>query len=61
MSIAFALTKVSIEFEPSKEIDYKAFTKIHKRFLMECQGCFVFEMEKKHELHIVQLEQTQLD
>ena len=60
-SLASALTNVPIELKHGDEADLEAIAKIYKRFWMECQGCYVFEMDKKHELDIDQLDHAPLD
>ena len=55
-SMAFALTKVPVELDTRDEADLEAIVKIYERFWMECQGCYVFEMDKKYEVDIDQLD-----
>ena len=50
-----------IELEDGDEADLEAIRKIYERFLMECQGCFIFEIDKKPEVRIDQLDFAPLD
>ena len=51
-SIASTITQVPSELEPSQEFDYAEIANIYNKFWTECQSCFVFGVEEKHEVHI---------
>ena len=46
-----ALTEVSVKLE-GDEADLETIRKIYKKFWMECQGYYIFEMDNKHEVGI---------
>ena len=54
--MASAITQVPSELEPGQEFDYVEIANIYNKFRMECQSCFVFGVDKKHEVNIDQLE-----
>ena len=60
-STASALIKVPVELEDGDEADLEAIRKIYERFWMECQGCFIFEIDEKQEVWINQLDFAPLD
>ena len=60
-STASALTEVLVELEDGDEVDLEAIRKIYKRFWMECQGCFIFDIDEKREVRIDQLDFAPLD
>ena len=60
-STASAITQVPSELEPSKEFDYTEIANIYHKFWTECQSCFVFGIDEKHEVNIDQLERAPED
>ena len=60
-SITFAIIQVPAELEPSQEFDYTKIANIYNKFWTECQSCFVFGVDKKHEVHIDQLKRASVD
>ena len=44
-----------MELEDGNEADLEAIRKIYERFWMECQGCFIFDIDEKREVRIDQL------
>ena len=60
-STASVLTEVPVELEDGDEADLEAIMKINERFWMECQGCFIFEIDEKQEVRIDQLDFAPLD
>ena len=60
-STAFALTKVPVELELGNDAYLKAIAKTYERLWMECQDCYIFEMDEKHEVGIDQLDFTPPD
>ena len=51
-SIAFVLTKIPSDLEPRAKTDYNKTKTIYEKFLLECQDCFVFEVDKKFSISI---------
>ena len=60
-STASALTEVLVELEDGNEVDLEAIRKTYERFWMECQGCFIFDIDEKREVRIDQLDFAPLD
>ena len=60
-STTSAFTEVPVELEDGNEADLEAIRKIFERFWMECQGCFIFEIDEKREVRIDQLDFAPLD
>ena len=60
-SIASALTEVPMELSNGDEEDLEAISKIYNQFWMECQGCYIFEMDEKREVSIDQLDLAPID
>ena len=60
-STASALTEVLVELKDGDEADLEAIRKIYERFWMECQGCFIFDIDEKREVRIDQLDFAPLD
>ena len=60
-STASAITQVLSELEPGQEFDYAEIANIYNKFWTECQSCFVYGVEAKHEVHIDQLERAPED
>ena len=60
-STAYALIEVHVELEDGNKIDLEAIQKSYERFWMECQGCYIFEMDEKQEVWINQLHFSPLD
>ena len=60
-STASAITQVPTELEPGQEFDYAKIANIYNKFWMECQSCFVFGVEEKHEVNIDELERAPED
>ena len=54
-------TEVLSELEPGQEFDYAEIANIYNKFWTECQSCFVFGVEEKHEVHIDQLKRAAED
>ena len=50
-----------MELDNGDEEDLEAISKIYNQFWMECQGCYIFEMDKKRELSIDQLDLAPID
>ena len=44
--MASACIEMLVELEPSDEADLKAIAKIYEQFWMECQRCYIFEMDQ---------------
>ena len=59
--MASAITQVPSELESGQEFDYAEIANIYNKFWMECQSCFVFGVEEKHEVKIDQLERAPED
>ena len=51
-STASAITQVPSELELGQEFDYAGIANIYNKFWTECQSCFVFGVEVKHEVQI---------
>ena len=60
-SIASAITQVPAKLEPGQEFDYAEIANIYNKFWTECQSCFVFRVDEKHNVHIDQLERAPTD
>ena len=60
-STASAIIQVPSELELGQEFDYAEIANIYNKFWIECQSCFVFGVEAKHEVHIDQLERAPED
>ena len=60
-STASALTEVPVELEDGDEADLEVIKKIYEKFWMECQRCFIFEINEKWEVRIDQLDFALLD
>ena len=60
-STASTITQVPSELEPGQEFDYAEIANIYNKFWTECQSCFVFGVEEKHEVHIDQLKRAPED
>ena len=60
-STTSAITQVPSELEPGQEFDYAEIANIYNKFWTECQSCFVFGVEEKHEVNIDQLERAPED
>ena len=60
-STASTITQVPSELELGQEFDYAEIANIYNKFWTECQSCFVFGVEAKHEVHIDQLERAPED
>ena len=60
-STASALTEVPVELSDGDEEDLEAISKICNQFWMECQGCYIFEMDEKREVSIDQLDLAPID
>ena len=60
-SKALAITQVLSELELGQEFDYAEIANIYYKFWTECQSCFVFGVEEKHEVNIDQLERAPED
>ena len=56
-SMAFALTKVPIELDTGDEEDLEAISKIYNQFWIECQDCYIFEVDEKCPLTSLTLHQ----
>ena len=57
-STASAITQVPSELEPGQEFDYAELANIYNKLWTECQSCFVFGVELKHEVNIDHLERA---
>ena len=51
-SMTSTLTKVRVELDVGDEADLEAIAKIYQRLWMECQRCYIFKMDEKHEVDI---------
>ena len=60
-STVSALTEVLVELDDGDEEDLEAISKIYNQFWMECQRCYIFEMDKKRELSNDQLNLAPID
>ena len=60
-STTFALIEVLVELKDGNEVDLDAIRMIYERFWMECQRCYIFEMDEKREVRINQLDFAYLD
>ena len=60
-STASAITQVPSELKLDQEFDYAEIANIYNKLWTECQSCFVFGVEAKHEVHIDQLERAPKD
>ena len=59
--MASALIEVLVELKDGDKAGLEAIRKIYERFWMECQGCYIFEMDEKREVRIDQLDFAPLD
>ena len=55
-SMASTLTEALVELDARDEADLEAIANTYERFWMECQGCYDFAMDEKHEVDINQLD-----
>ena len=60
-STTSTLTEVPVELSDRDEKDLEAISKIYNQFWMECQGCYIFEMDEKRELSIDHLDLAPID
>ena len=60
-STASAITQIPSKLEPGQEFDYTEIASIYNKFWTECQSCFVFGVDEKHEVNIDQLEHASED
>ena len=60
-SIASAVTEVPVQLSDGDEEDLEAISKIYNQFWMECQGCYIFDMDEKRELSIDELDLAPID
>ena len=59
--MASAITQVPAELELGQEFDYAKIANIYNKFWTECQSCFIFGVDEKHDVHIDQLERALAD
>jgi hypothetical protein len=55
LSTTFAITEVPSSLEPGEKTDYNETKTMYKKFWIECQDCFVFEVDKKFSISIDQM------
>ena len=60
-STTSTITQVPFELEPGQEFDYAEIANIYNKFWTECQSCFVFGVDEKHEVNIDHLERAPED
>ena len=53
-STASTITQVLAKLEPGQEFDYAEIANTYNKFWTECQSCFVFGVDEKHNVHIDQ-------
>jgi hypothetical protein len=58
MSMVSATTKVPFALELDEKTDYNEIKTIYKKFWIECQDCFVFEVDTKYSILIDQMMQA---
>ena len=60
-SMASVITQIPAELEPSQEFDFAKIANIYNKFWTECQSCFVFGVDEKHDVHIDKLKRALAD
>ena len=61
VSTASTITEVPSSLEPGEKMDYDERKTMYENFWLECQDCFVFEVDKKFSISIDQMEQAPKD